>query len=452
MRKKYLIRWELEGKRVPASTQGATKRRDFVGYVQKIAGKEVMLGRVAETARAVLAEKLRDSELKRRGIMPEIAGAEKPIEEAINGFISSLEAKERSPKHVTGFRQKLEKVAHECCWNRTSDAKLEELEGWIARKRREDAPGAARFSTATGNHFRAAWRAWGNWLVKTGRALYSPFRGVEKTNTETDRRHVRRALTPEEVEFLLERAEAGPPRGKMPGANRAMLYRVAVSTGLRARELSSLTPSSFNLEASTPHLELPAKFAKARRKALQPIPRALVPCLEAFLSKQPKNAPVWPATMSGQNKLGKILRADCAMARGEHPSPPAGFLESRPGAVIDFHALRGTFLTALASKVSASTLGALGRHASVQTTEKHYVNHRLASLGESLDDANLFWFSNGSPGERKSTKRGESKVNRAAALVERFMTTLKPLELKDFSAKIGRIIGAQKSIKLEVEK
>jgi integrase len=441
MRKKYLVRWELEGKRVPASTRGAIKRREFVGYVQKIAGKEVMLGRVAETARAVLAEKLRDSELKRRGIMPEVAGAEKPIEDAINCFISSLEAKERSAKHLSGFRHKLEKAAHECGWIRTSDAKLEELEAWIARKRREDAPGADRFSTATGNHYRAAWRAWGNWLVKTGRALYSPFRGVEKTNAETDRRHVRRSLTPEEVGFLLERVDAGPPRGNMPGVDRAMLYRVAVSTGLRARELSSLTPSSFNLEASTPHLELPAMFAKARRKALQPIPRALVPCLKRFLSKLPKTAPVWPTSASGQNKLGKILRADCAMARGEHPSPAAGFLESRPGAVIDFHALRGTFLTALASKVSASTLGALGRHASVQTTEKHYVNHRLASLGESLDDANLFWFSNGSPDKRKTKKYEETKVNRAAALFSRFVTTLKPLELQGFTAKIRQIIG-----------
>jgi integrase len=155
-----------------------------------------------------------------------------------------------------------------------------------------------------------------------------------------------------------------------------------------------------------------------------------------FFPSSPKPRPYGPPARRGKTNWGKYFARIVPWLEVN-----IRHLQSRPGAVIDFHALRGTFLTALASKVSASTLGALGRHASVQTTEKHYVNHRLASLGESLDDANLFWFSNGSPDKRKTKKYEETKVNRAAALFSRFVTTLKPLELQGFTAKIRQIIG-----------
>lgn len=160
MRKKYVVRWELEGRRVSAGTPGATRRREFVGFVQKIAGKEVLLGRVAETARLVLAEKLRDGELRRRGIMPEVASADGPIGETINEFIASLEGKDRTPQYLGEVRNKLERVIRECDWQRLMDARLEKLEGWIAGKRRDESKGTARFSTQTGNHYRAVWRSW----------------------------------------------------------------------------------------------------------------------------------------------------------------------------------------------------------------------------------------------------------------------------------------------------
>jgi integrase len=440
MRRKYVIRWEVEGRRVAAGTEGAKRRQEFVGFVQKIAGREVMLGRIAEQARLVLAEKLRDAELRRRGIMPEVVDAYADIGPMVEEFLLSLQSKERSSQYLLETRNKINRVVSECRWRKLSDARLEPLEAWIAGKRRNDTAGGPRFSTNTANGYRAAWRSWGNWLVKTGRALYSPFRGIEKTNVETDRRHVRRSLTPDEVGFLLERVEAGPNRAGMSGPDRAMLYRLAVSTGLRARELSSLTPSSFNLGNETPHLELAASFAKSRRKALQPVPRALISALSPYLACRPKQARIWPAAAPGQNKLGKMLRADCAAARGEHPNPAAGFLESRPGAVIDFHALRGTFLTALARRVPASILGALGRHSSVQTTERHYVTHRLNTLAESLEGAGLPWFSNGSPGKRKTMKLNGSKIDRAASIFTRFTDSLKPHEMRVFLNKIAHVI------------
>lgn len=433
MRKKMVVRWELDGVRVTAGTAGAKKKKQFVGYVQKVDGKEIMLGRVLETARLVLAERLREAQLRKHGVAPEISGANHAMGELIDLFITNLEARERSSQYLRETRFRLKVVAKDLAWARAGDARLEELESWIASKRRE----GSRFSVETSNSYRASWRAWGNWMVKTGRALYSPFRAVEKMNSEPDRRHVRRPLTPEEVQLLLETVEHGPERAGMGGPMRAMLYRVAVSTGLRASELASLTPASFLLDENPPHIALEARFSKNRRRALQPVPKALAGILKAFLARMPKGAPIWACADPHRNKLGAMLRRDCEQARGAHPSPPAGFLESRPGAVIDFHSLRGTFLSALASRVSASTLGALGRHASVQTTQRHYVRHQLTELAESLNHANVSWFSHGSPDIRKTMKRDETKVDHAARLIRRFMECLKPNELNVLCQKVG---------------
>jgi len=143
--------------------------------------------------------------------------------------------------------------------------------------------------------------------------------------------------------------------------------------------------------------------------------------------------------------MGNCLRADCAEALRMHGNAPAGFLEPRPGAQIDFHALRGTFLTALAPCMSASSLGALGRHASVETTERHYVRHKLAALSAALEGAHVgeSWFPNGSPDERDSMQRKGTQVARALALVERFIIRLKPLQQQEFMVQLASILEAR---------
>ena len=446
MRKKYVVRWELAGKRVASNTPGATSRREFVCWVQKIDGRDITLGKIKETAKLILVEKTREYELKRRGILPEVAASTAPLSEAIEEYLASLEAREASEKHLFEIRQKLERVARESDWVRVSDATLESLEAWISKARRADVPGTStRFSIMTGNHYRAAWRAFGNWLVRTNRAILSPFRAVQKLNSATGRRLVRRALTVDECGLLLDCVVRMKPRAAMSGTERAMLYRVALSTGFRAKECSSLTPESFRLDDEVPVAIVEAAASKARRRDEQPLPKALVEPLRAFLRGRPRRTQIWPAADPARNKMGKCLRADCAEALRMHGNAPAGFLESRPGAQIDFHALRGTFLTALAPCMSASSLGALGRHASVETTERHYVRHKLAALSAALEGAHVgeSWFPNGSPDERNSMQRKGTQVARALALVERFIIRLKPLQQQEFTVQLASILEAR---------
>ena len=50
-----------------------------------------------------------------------------------------------------------------------------------------------------------------------------------------------------------------------------MLYTLAVSTGLRAGEIRSLTPTSFDLDADSPTVTVAAAYSKRRREDVQPI-------------------------------------------------------------------------------------------------------------------------------------------------------------------------------------
>ncbi len=80
---------------------------------------------------------------------------------------------------------------------------------------------------------------------------------------DTTPRTQRRAMTTEEIKRLLE---AAPPE-------RALLYAVAATTGLRVRELRSLEARDLNPDRPLIHVR--AEIAKSRKAAMQPIPAIL---------------------------------------------------------------------------------------------------------------------------------------------------------------------------------
>lgn len=57
----------------------------------------------------------------------------------------------------------------------------------------------------------------------------------------------------------------------LTGEDRAMLYLVASTTGLRANELANLTPESFDLTTDSPTVTINAKTEKSRRGAVLPV-------------------------------------------------------------------------------------------------------------------------------------------------------------------------------------
>ena len=102
-------------------------------------------------------------------------------------------------------------------------------------------------------HYIRGIKQFSRWLKLQKRTPDDALAALAGFNAETDRRYVRREMTPDEVAYLLRTVETyTTAMHNMPGPDRAMAYRVALGTGFRAKELRSLTPASFDLDADPP--------------------------------------------------------------------------------------------------------------------------------------------------------------------------------------------------------
>ena len=243
-----------------------------------------------------------------------------------------------------------------------------------------DALGTLRdegLSIETINHHIRAVKAFSRWFWKDGRSREHALAHLATNNPEADRRRKRRALTPEEAARLVEATEAGPVLMGMTGPDRAILYRVALGTGFRAAELASLTRTSFRLSDDPPVIACEAGYTKNGRQAEQPISEALSRLLRTWLATRPADRPVFALP----ERTAEMIRVDLGAA---------GIDSETASGVIDFHALRGTYVTHLVSSgASVKTCQVLARHSTPSLTIGIYAKasvHDLTGAVESLPD------------------------------------------------------------------
>jgi len=224
------------------------------------------------------------------------------------------------------------------------------------------------------NHYLAAVKGFGNWLVKDRRATENPLAHLSGLNAKADRRHVRRALDLDELRRLLAAARSGPGRCEMDGESRHWLYRLALETGLRSNELRSLTRASFDSDATQPTVKIDAANAKNRKAATLPLRSETAAELRALLGAKLPTVPVFH--MPRPEKVVMMMRGDLDAAGIPYAD--------ETGRVADFHSLRVTFATMLLrSGVDVRTAKELMRHATINMTADVYA----CTFRESLDNA-----------------------------------------------------------------
>src|SRR5262249_53779568 len=104
---------------------------------------------------------------------------------------------------------------------------------------------------ATSNHYLTALKCFLNWMDSDRRAPQSPLRHLRRGNPDTDRRHDRRNLSPEELVKLFEvTRQSSTSFRELTGEDRYHLYLTAAGTGFRASELASLSPRSFQFDSN----------------------------------------------------------------------------------------------------------------------------------------------------------------------------------------------------------
>src|SRR5262245_23153770 len=96
------------------------------------------------------------------------------------------------------------------------------------------------------------------WCRKTNRLITDPLADLERYNAKTDRRHVRRSISLDELGRLLDAAENGSRFKRMNGATRSLCYRLTITCGLRFAEPKAMRSDWIDVDAMT--LTVPAKF------------------------------------------------------------------------------------------------------------------------------------------------------------------------------------------------
>lgn len=370
--------------------------------------------------RAVLAELERRAELVRSGVVSPVEDrvsrhAGTALQEHVDAYLAHVRARGRSQTHLRDLRRQLTTVAAECAFRRLADLDREVLERWLDS--RIDAGKSAR----TVNGYRVAWFGFGRWCARNHRLAENPFREIGSYSAETDRRRQRRALTEDEVTRLLDAARSrsllaastvrrGARRGELAcvlqdstrakleqeGAERAVCYLVALTTGLRRSELARLVVADLDLGGPRlceirPALSLRPEHEKSRRGAVLPLRRDVARELGETLAQRlalvqadrgERGAPL-PVRLPPDEPIFHVpaprtVNLDFAFAGISK--------RDERGRVVDFHSLRVTFGTNLSrSGASLRVAQSAMRHTDPKLTANVYTDPELLDVAGAVD-------------------------------------------------------------------
>lgn len=281
----------------------------------------------------------------------------------VKRYKAALEARERAPAHVRHTVTRINAVLAGVSVMTIGALRPEAVENWLKLQR------TGGLSASTSNHYVAAAKAFTRWLLLAGVVDRDPL--VRLARVRVDALSLRRrALTDTEVDRLLTVTATGATRHCVPAAHRVILYRLALETGLRAGELRSLTVQSFELAAKPPTVTVAAGSSKRRTRDVLPLTRDLAGAL-----RRTGLAAMLPFRVQ---RTADMLRDDLAAARIKSTTAD--------GTVVDFHALRHTFITRLArGGVHPKLAQALARHSTIALTMDHYTHTVLADLADAVE-------------------------------------------------------------------
>ncbi len=298
----------------------------------------------------------------------------RPLSEHIEDWEKLLKARGNNERYAEGQAKYVRAMTQGCRFLFWPDLCGIKVQSFVADMRKATTKNDG-ISARTANGYLQACKQFCNWMVRNDRAPNNPLSHLQRYNIKTDRRVIRRALTFDECQRLLIATQNGGPIFKMTGAERAMLYRVALGTGFRAAELRSLRPANFDLETDLPTISVEAAYSKHRKQDIQPISRQLADMLRLFLVNKDPEEPVFSPH---SDKTADMLRADLRAADID-PVDSAGTR-------IDFHALRHTFITLGAQAgIAPKALMDLARHSDINLTMSVYSHSVIADRAKALE-------------------------------------------------------------------
>ena len=274
------------------------------------------------------------------------------------GWFQYLLSKNNNPDYVLLRTGRVRAVLEGCGFKLYEDLDANRLNVWLQQQRegRED------FGAATSNHHVNAMKSFTKWLMSVLKRFHepNPFATLEALNTEVDVRRQRRAPNDAEIEKLLKATRKGKTHHGLAAEDREILYRFALTMGVRAAECASLIPENFRLKDVPCTLTIQAGYSKHRRQDVLPVPVDLAMKLKPWLAKRKLGQPLWPGSWA--NDAAAMLRDDL---------DAAGIPYKTTDGYFDFHAQRHGAITRGSHCMRLPQLKAFARHGKIEMTMRY---------------------------------------------------------------------------------
>ncbi len=378
-----------------ASDRTKKSARWMVAWTDEFGNRRTRRGYTDRALSERLARQLEDAARARRDGTIDAAAermaahSRRSLADHVADYRTFLTAKGNTAEHTDLTEARIEQAGQNAGWKTIADIDAATLSLHVERVR------ANGRGHATINHHLRAVKGFTRWLMTNHRLARDPLVGVKMLNVSTDRRRERRALDDDELARLLAAAGAnesvtitkrykrkvGPKKGEIRLGTRTFaiprrdaLYLLAASTGFRFGEIKSLTTRSFDLDADPPTVTVEASYSKRRRRDVQPLRPDIALALRATVDATQRGEHVWPGL---PHEMAQIIAADLAAA--------GIAVKDDAGRIIDFHALRHTFITRLArSGVTPKVAQTLARHSTITLTMDRYAHVALADTSKAL--------------------------------------------------------------------
>ena len=276
-------------------------------------------------------------------------GAKTPLSELLEKWLSIGLSPDVGSKHRTYSRMRPTKVFQDCRWKFLRDVSPTTFQSWVAISRKEG------MKPKTLNEYRSHLFSFFGWLVDHEIISENPLRVVKPL--KVPKADSQRAMKPEELEALF----AASPW------YRRCVYVVASHSGLRRKELRTLTWERLDLESDPATLDLKPERTKNEKGGYLPLLPDVVEALKELKAKSPANRPeVFFRGVTENRRFWKDLQ-----------QAGVPLLDSR-GRSLVFHSFRRTFATILAnSNVSPAVARLMMRHCNISITMDLYADQEL---------------------------------------------------------------------------
>ena len=357
----------VDGKRVKKQSQSwYVKYRDADSIERRVRAYKDK-----EASRQLAARLEKEAELAKEGVVDRYKGHRKtPLIEHLTQYKASLLNKGTTEKQAHLVFNRAKAVIQSCRFLYVADISASKVQAYLAQRRRDG------LGIRSSNFYLQAVKQFCSWLVADNRTAENPVGYLKAQNPQTDIRHARRALEPNEVRRLLETTAPGPERFGMSGYERSLLYRFAAETGLRANEIRSLKAGDFDFDNLT--VTVRAAYSKRRREDVQPLRPDTAALLQEFLRDKMPDVKAFGGTCTQLTKrTSDMLKADLADAGIPYVDDAGRFA--------DFHSLRHTTGSLLAaSGVHPKVAQSLMRHSDINLTMSRYTHTLTGQEAEAV--------------------------------------------------------------------